>query len=114
VRAAFRRLQWIEFLCRLFQFFYNVRGHIACSQAPLGGRVREGNTVLSAWKNSYLLAALALIDNGMAGAAIKLAALLAHKNTIISNFDGSANHGNHILSLEKLKEAVRASPIRTS
>lgn len=110
VSAAFGRFQGIEFLCRLFRFFYNVRGHIACAQAPLGSWIREGKAVLSAWKDRDFLAALALLDNWMAGAAVKLAALLVHKNTVISYFNGSANHGNHILSLEKLKEAIKASP----
>lgn len=114
VSAALGRLQRVEFLCRLFRFFYNVRGHIACTQTPLGSWIRKGDAVLSAWKDRYLLAALALLDNWMAGAAVKLAALLVHKNTVISYLNGSTNHGNHILSLEKLKEALKRPPPTSS
>jgi hypothetical protein len=76
-----------------------MRGHIACPQTPLGGWIRERNAILSIGENPNLLAALTLSNNRMAGAAIKLAALLGHKNALLSYFNGSANHGNHILSL---------------
>jgi hypothetical protein len=45
------------------------------------------------------LAAIASIDNGMAGATVELAAILSHEETVDTLFCSHTNHGYHILSV---------------
>ena len=72
--------------------------HVAFSGSPLGTRLREDQAEFAGGEFLGLLAAVAGIHNGMAGTAIKLAAVLVHEKTLNAFFGRCTNHGNHVLS----------------
>jgi hypothetical protein len=74
--------------------------HAALSGSPFYGRLRENKAILSGGKFFGFLAAVALLDNGMAGSPIELAAVLAHEKALDTLLHAIANHGYHIPSLE--------------
>ena len=80
--------------------FYQVSCHCAISYPPLDRRVGEIEAIFTGGEFFRLLAAFTLINNRVAGAAIKLAAFLAHKKALITTFCTCTNHDNHILSLK--------------
>ncbi len=53
---------------------------------PLGGRIGECHAVFAGGILCDSLTALTLLNNDMAGAAIKSAAFLGHKGTILTFF----------------------------
>lgn len=73
-------------------------GHVALAHAPFGSRVWEGDTIVLSIKLLDLLAALALLHDGLALASHELATLVRHKCTINTLLYYGANHGYHILS----------------
>jgi hypothetical protein len=85
----------------LFGGYLKVGSHVAVPCPPFGWRIREYGAILSGGKFLDLLAALTLLDNCVAGAAIKPTAFLAHKEAIKPRLYACANHFNHILSVIK-------------
>lgn len=73
---------------------------IAGPDAPFDSRIREDEAILAGGKDSDFLAAFTLLNNGMAGAAVKLAAFLFHEKAVMPFFYACTNHFNHILSLK--------------
>jgi hypothetical protein len=72
--------------------------HVAIPETPLGRRIRKYETILAGGKHFDFVAAFTLLNSWMAGAAIKLAAFLGHKETIQTLFYACTNHFDHILS----------------
>jgi hypothetical protein len=77
-----------------------MRGHAALSGSPFDGRLRENKAIFAGGKFFDFLAAVALLDNGVAGSPIELAAVLAHEKALDTLLYAIANHGYHIPSLE--------------
>jgi hypothetical protein len=77
-----------------------VGSHIAVPDAPFGSGLREHQAVCTGSELLGFLAAITLLSDGMAAAAVELAAGLAHKKTINTFFDACTNHGYHIPSLK--------------
>ena len=73
--------------------------HVAIAITPLGSRIRRDEAIFPGGEFSDSLAALTLLNDRMAGAAIKLAPFFAHEKTLISFFYACTNHFNHILSV---------------
>jgi len=57
-------------------------GHVAISGPPFNGRIRKNHAVFAGGAFKNLLAALALFNDNMTVAAVKLTAFLAHKGAI--------------------------------
>jgi hypothetical protein len=74
--------------------------HAALPGSPFDGGLRENKAILAGGEFFGFLAAGALLDNGMAGSPIELAAVLAHEKALDTLLDAVANHGYHIPSLE--------------
>jgi hypothetical protein len=74
-------------------------GHVATSHMPLGGRVRGNKAIFAGGVIVDFLAAFTLFNDSVACAAIKLATLFAHKETLVTFSYACTNHFNHILSL---------------
>jgi hypothetical protein len=98
--GAFRGLQRIQ-LWSLFRArgLDDVGSHIAVPDAPFGGGLREHQAICTGRKLLGFLAASALLNDGMAAAAVELAAGLPHEETINTFFNACTNHGYHIPSL---------------
>ena len=75
-------------------------GHAALPGSPFDRRLRENKAILAGRKFFGFLAAVALLNDGMAASAIELAASLVHEKTLNTLLYAIANHGNHIPSLE--------------
>jgi hypothetical protein len=87
-----------------------VGGHIAISITPLQGRIRKNEAILTGRKFTDFLTPFALFNDGMAGAAIKLAATLTHEKTLTPFFYSCTNHFNHTLSLIDLNRKTLRLP----
>ena len=90
-----------------FAFFHPVRdlymrGHAAGSQSPFDGGIREIDAVFLFGGLEHPLATFALLNDGMAITAIKLATALFHKTTFDTFFYCCTNHGYHVLSFNIL------------
>jgi hypothetical protein len=77
----------------------NVGSHIAVPDAPFGSGLRKHQTICTGRELLGFLAASALLTDGMAAAAVELAAGLPHEETINTFFNACTNHGYHIPSL---------------
>ena len=99
---ALRSLERIDLTVFFFSASLQVGRHIAGPGSPFDGRIREYKAIGAGGKIFGFLAAFTLLNNGMAGAAIKLAAFLLHEGTIIPLFYACTNQFNHILSLKNL------------
>jgi len=99
VGPALGCLQGIQLTVSLFGCFLDVRGHITGAYTPFGSGIGENQTVFTCGEFLDFLAAFTLFDNGMAFAAIELAAGFAHKRALHTFFNACTNHFNHILSL---------------
>jgi hypothetical protein len=77
-----------------------VSGHGALPGSPFDGRLRENKAILAGGKFFDFLAAVALLNDGMAGSTIELAAGLVHEKTLNTLLYAIANHGYHIPSLK--------------
>jgi hypothetical protein len=75
-------------------------GHAALPGSPFDRRLRENKAILAGGKIFGFLAAVALLNDGVAAPPIELTAILAHEKTINTQFYAIANHGYHIPSLE--------------
>jgi hypothetical protein len=73
--------------------------HIAGAIFPLHGRVRETHAKHSGGILNDFLTAIALFNNGMAPAAVKLAPFFGHEDAVMAFSQSCTNHGYHILSL---------------
>jgi len=96
--CAFRRLQRIQLRRLLRGGLCDVGGHIAAPGSPFHGGLREHEAICAGGERFGFLAAIAFFDNGMAAAAVELAAVLTHEETIDTLLYRCANHGYHILS----------------
>jgi hypothetical protein len=92
-------LQGIDFGAFFFNGLFYVRGHIAFSETPLGGGIREDKAKTTGRKNLGFLTSFTLLNDFVTGASIELAPLIAHEMAIQSFFYGCTNHGYHVLSL---------------
>ena len=95
---TFRSLKWIDLPVSLFSLCLKVGSHVAIPGMPPGVGIRKYKAVSAGGEFFDFLAAFTLLDNGMAGAAIKLAAFFAHEKTFIPFLYACTNHFNHILS----------------
>jgi len=77
-----------------------VSGHAALPGSPFDRRFRENKAILAGGKIFDFLAAVALLDDGMAASTIELAASLVHEKTLNTLLYAIANHGYHIPSLK--------------
>ena len=73
--------------------------HIADSSFPFEGGVRKTHAKRSGGVLGDSLTAVALFDNGVAAAAVKLAPFLGHEDAFMTLSQSCTNHGYHILSL---------------
>jgi hypothetical protein len=73
--------------------------HIADSSFPFEGGVGKTHAKRSGGILNNSLTAVALFNNGVASAAIKLAPLLGHEDAFMAFSQGCTNHGYHVLSL---------------
>ncbi len=73
-------------------------GHIAVSMKPFGGRIGKGEAIFTGGKIFDFLTTFTLLNYGVAGTTIKLAAFLVHEKTLIPFFYACTNHFNHVLS----------------
>jgi hypothetical protein len=72
--------------------------HAAFPGSPFDGRLRDNQAILAGGKFFGFLAAVALLNDGMATSAIELAAGLVHEETLNTLLYAIANHGYHIPS----------------
>jgi len=77
-----------------------VGSHIAVPDAPFGSGLREHQAICTGRELLGFLAANALLNDGMAAAAVELAAGLPHEKTINTFLNACTNHGYHIPSVE--------------
>jgi hypothetical protein len=98
VHFSLGRLQGVDLCAFFLGGLFQVRGHIAFSETPLGGGIREGEAKATGRKNLGFLTSFALLNDFVTGASIKLASLIAHKIAVQSFFYACTNHGYHILS----------------
>jgi hypothetical protein len=98
VKLALRCFQGIQLSVPFVGVFLQVGCHAAFSQTPLGGGVRKGQAVIAGGEFFDFLAAFTLLDNEVAGAAVKPAPFFAHEKTLQSFFYACTNHGYHVLS----------------
>ena len=75
-------------------------GHVAIPGPPFNGGIRKNHAVFAGGAFKNLLATLALFNDYVTVAAIKLAAFLAHKGAFDTFLCGCTNHGYHILSFD--------------
>ena len=77
-----------------------VSGHAAFPGSPFDRRLRENKAILAGGKFFDFLAAIALLNDGVAASPIELTAILAHEKTLDTQFHAIANHGYHIPSVK--------------
>jgi hypothetical protein len=77
-----------------------VSRHAALPGSPFNGRLRENKAILAGGKIFDFLAAVALLDDGVAAPPIELTAILAHEKALNTLLYAIANHGYHIPSLK--------------
>ena len=75
-------------------------GHGAFPGTPFNDRLRENKAIPAGGKLFDFLAAVALLNDGMASSTIELAAGLVHEETFNTLLYAIANHGYHIPSLK--------------
>jgi len=92
-------LQRINLSIAVFGTVSEMGGHLALAKPPLGRRVRVDQTEFTGREFTNPLTPFTLLDDGVAGTAIKLAAFLCHEKAFVSFFCDCTNHGYHILSL---------------
>jgi len=73
-------------------------GHVAVSDSPLYGRIREVQAKIAGREFLNFIATITLFYNGIAVTPIKLTSIFVHKKTIRTFFYRCTNHGYHILS----------------
>jgi hypothetical protein len=78
-------------------------GHGAFAGSPFDARLRENKAIIAGGKLFDLLAAGALLNDGMAAPSIELAAVLVHEKAFNTLLYAIANHGYHIPSLRMAK-----------
>ena len=78
-------------------------GHVAGSESPLDGGVRENHAVIAGGSFNDFLATFTLLNNWVAAATIKLTSIFFHEGTFSPFLYRYANHGYHILSLRFYK-----------
>jgi hypothetical protein len=78
-------------------------GHGALPGSPFNGRLRENKAILAGGKFFGFLAAITLLDNGVAATPIELAAVLSHEKALNTLLNVIANHGDHIPSFKMTK-----------
>ena len=91
-------LQRINLCALLLGGLLYMRGHIAFTETPLGGRIRKDEAKTTGRKHIGFLTSFALLNDFMTGASIKLAPLIAHEIAVQSFFYACTNHGYHVLS----------------
>jgi hypothetical protein len=77
-----------------------VSSHCAFPGSPFDRRLRENKAILAGGKIFDFLAAVALLNDGVAAPSVELTAILAHEKTLNTLLYAIANHGYHILSLK--------------
>jgi hypothetical protein len=77
-----------------------VSGHAALPGSPFNGRLRKNKAILTGGKIFDFLAAVALLDDGVAAPPVELTPILAHEKALDPLLYATANHGYHIPSLE--------------
>ncbi len=69
---------------------------------PFGGRIGKGEAIFTGGEIFDFLTTFTLLNYGVAGTTIKLAAFLVHEKTLIPFFYACTNHFNHVLSKKNL------------
>lgn len=88
----------------LYGFGLYMSCHIADTVFPFDSGVRGTHTVLSGGIFSDSLAALALINDWVTAASVKITSSLGHEDALSALFYRCTNHDNHILSSENSKK----------
>lgn len=91
-------LEGVDLSVAFLGCFLEVGCHLAFTQPPFGCRIREDEAELACGKFPNPLTSFTLLYNGVAGAAIELAAVFGHKKTLIPLLYACTNHDYHILS----------------
>jgi len=84
VGLSLRGLERVHLPVLFFGNCLQMGSHVAGPRTPLGGRIRECHAVFAGGIVHDLLAALACLNNDMAGAAIETAAFLGHEETVLT------------------------------
>jgi hypothetical protein len=75
-----------------------VCGHTAFPGSPFDSGLRENQAISAGGELFDFLAAIALLNDGMAAPTVELAAVLVHEKALNSLLYAIANHGYHIPS----------------
>lgn len=73
-------------------------GHGAFPGSPFDSGLRENKAIFAGGKLFDFLAAVALLNDGMAISSVELAAVLVHEKALNTLLYAVANHGYHIPS----------------
>jgi hypothetical protein len=98
--GAFGCLQGIDLHLFGGRGLSQVSSHAAFPGSPFDSRLRENKAILAGGELFDFLAAVALLNDGMAVPSVELTAILAHEKTLNTRLYAIANHGYHIPSLK--------------